>query len=183
MTLSKQIMVLHGKQGLTTTACQGQNDGSSDLYKWYEWSSPGPACLPARIADATISTEATMNRSRFPIVRGTKWPHARDSRGPYDCGLCKGGLKGSQWAMLENADNSSPLAQSETCTRQSSSTSFLPPLWSVSKYHSRSAGQDSGVPNRTGSDPVLWNHHLPALTKTELLQNWGPDSQVFPIAL
>lgn len=154
---------------------------------WVEFSW---ACLPARIPDATTSIEATMNRSRFPIIRGTKWPHARDSRGPYDCDLCKGGLKGSQWAMLENADNSSPLAQSEICTRQSSSTSFsstsfLPPLWSVSKYHSRSAGQNSGVPNRTGSDPVLRNHHLPALTetKTKLLQNWGPDSQVFPIAL
>lgn len=50
---------------------------------------------PARKPDAT-SVEATLNGSRFPIIRGTKWPHVRDSGGPYGCSLCKGVLKGSQ---------------------------------------------------------------------------------------
>jgi hypothetical protein len=38
--------------------------------------------LPARKPGAT-SAEATLNRSRLPTTRGTKWPHGKkDSGGP-----------------------------------------------------------------------------------------------------
>lgn len=44
--------------------------------------------LPARKPGAT-SVEATLNRSRLPITRGTKWPHGKTLEVPV-CGLCRG---------------------------------------------------------------------------------------------
>lgn len=44
--------------------------------------------LPARKPGAT-SVEATLNRSRLPITRGTKWPHGKTLEVSVS-GLCRG---------------------------------------------------------------------------------------------